>query len=429
MLKQNKKEIFWLVFLALVFVILRSINFARYLTFFGWDQAEHAILALEAFRAKKLVLIGPKVSAINFQGRYIFLGPLMTYLMGFFLVLGSWEPQAASYFFMLMCGLMVFPLYFGVKWLINDRAAWIIAIVYTLLPYYLTYTRFMWNPNFQFALLPLLFFVMGLYAKLKKFWLILLVGFCLGLLFQLHYQFIFSAVFIAGYYFLFKKENRRQFLLFAVGFVAAVSPLILFELRHQFYLSQTLYLYWEHAKELEIVGNKNHYWLSQSFLLLLAVLAVVKNQLNKIEAKKMRFLYAGLFVVLLLMASRITFVRPERGFWAPVPNWFYATEVKIYKIVKGYTQENNLTDYNVTNQMYDPLAMLQKYMIKRDGVPIKSFDDYWHEKYLFVVDRYGKTNFMDNPGYEMLTLRPYKIQKTWRLNDSYVLHLVERLSE
>ena len=421
MIKLIKKEWVVLLFFIAVFIGLRSLNFIYYLTFIGWDQAEHAILALDMVRNQHLVLIGPRISAVLFQGRQIFLGPAMTYIMAFFLSLGNWDPARASYLFMLISGLMIVPLYYGIKWLIGKRSAWIMVIIYTLLPYYLTYTRFMWNPNFQFAMLPILFFLMGYYRRLKKNWVFFLVAFWLGMLFQLHYQFIISVLLISVYYFLLKKEGWKKFFIYCAGFLVSVSPLIIFELRHQFYLTNTLILFAKHYKELEMLGNRNHYYLSQSFILLVGLLALVNGYIKKIKPRTTTVLLSLLFVVLFAFSSRITFVKPHTSFWSPWPYWNYPAEVRAYDIIK----KENLTDFNVTNQLYDPLAMIQKYMMKRDGIMI-NFEDYWENKYLFVIDQMGKKNYMDNPGYEVLYFRPFKVLKSWNLNDHFQMHLVER---
>ncbi|GEM_PF-831683 len=420
--RNNKQDVLLLIFFVGVFIALRSINFMRYLTFFGWDQAEHAILALNLFRSKDLVLIGPRVSAVLYQGRQIFLGPAMTYLMTFLLGLSNWDPAAASYLFMILSGIMIIPLYYGMKWLTGRRAAWITVVFYTLLPYYLTYTRFLWNPNFQFALLPVFVFLAGYYQKTKKNWVFFILSLWLGVLFQLHYQFIISIIFIFIYYFLYRKEGLKKFIIFCAGFVAGVSPLILFELRNQFYLTKTLMLFVKHINELEMRGSRNHYYLSQSFVLMIGLLILTKKYVEKIKPKVFFVFISLLAAILFSFSAKITFIRPDTAFWSPTPYWDYSVEVKTYEIIKN----ERLKDFNVTNQLYDSLAMLQKYMMMRDNIVI-NYDDYRKNKYLFVIDKAGKENYMDNPGYEVLFFRPYRLLKTWALNDRYSMHLVERL--
>jgi len=422
--QEFKKEFLIILFFISVFITIRSIHFIYHLTFMGWDQAEHAIAALNVVKNKKLVLLGPRISAVSYQNKQIFLGPAMTYLMVFFLVLGKWDPAIASYIFMIFSGLMIVPLYYGVKWLVGKRSAWIMVIFYTLLPYYLTYTRFLWNPNFQFALLPILFFLMGYYQKSKKQLILFLISFWLGILFQLHYQFIFSLILITTYYFLLKKEGLKKFLIFCAGFLAGVSPLILFEFRNQFYLTNTLILYAKHYKEVQRIGNKDHYYLSQSFIFLLGFLALINNYLEKIKVKVNIALLSFLSLILFSFSARNTFIRPDTEFWSYVPYWNYPAEVKVYEIIK----KEDLKNFNVTNQLYDSLALIQKYMLMRDNITI-NFDDYYNNKYLFIIEKTGKKNYMENPGYEVLGFRPYRYLKTWKINDHFCMHLVERLNK
>jgi len=424
MIKNAKKEFLLVLFFVVIFIALRSINFIYYLTFIGWDQAEHAILALDVFRKKELVLIGPPVTAISFQGRQIFLGPFMTYLMIIFLALGNWNPVIASYIFMISCALMIIPLYYGVKWLLGQKAAWIMVIIYSLLPYYLNYTRFLWNPNFQFALLPALFLFMGLYQKSRNSWFLFITALWMGVLLQLHYQFIISIILITIYYFLVKKENFRKLLIYLGGLLVGFSPIFIFELRHQFYLSKTLLLFYQHINELDIRGNRNHYYLGLSFVVLLGFMGLINNQLKRLNIKVFNIFLLLLFVVLIIFAAQITLIRPATAFWSPVQNWNYLADIKAYNIIKS----QNLVNFNVTNQPTDSLALNQKYLLQRDNVKI-NYDDYWNEKYLFVIDKAGKKNFMDNPGYEVKTFRPLRLLKTWKINNYYNIYLVERLTK
>jgi len=423
MVKTARNEILLLLFFVVIFIALRSINFIYYLNFTGWDQGQHALLALDVFKNKKLVLIGPPVTSISFQGKQIFIGPIMTYLMIFFLALGKWGPAIASYIFMVFSALMIIPLYYGVKWLLGQRAAWIMVIIYSLLPYYLNYTRFLWDPNFQFVLLSIMFLFMGLYYKNKNSWFLFITSFWAGLLLQFHYQFIISIILITIYYFIIKKETFKKFLIYSAGLMVGFSPILIFELRHQFYLSKTLLFFYQHANELSINGSKNHYYLSLLPVVLLGFMGLINNQMKRLNEKVFNILLSLLFIVLIIFAAQITLIRPTAAFWSPVPNWNYLAEYKAYDIIR----KENLVDFNVTNQTYDPLALVQKYLLQRDNIKT-NYDDYWHEKYLFVIDKAGKKNFMDNPGYEVKTFRPYKLLKTWKINDYYNMHLVERLA-
>lgn len=166
MTKPLKKELLIIVLFVAVFILLRSINFTWHLNFSG-DQATFSTKALEIYRSGKPVLLGPPMS-INLNGRYAFQGPMIYYELLFFLILGGFNPIVSSYIFMIFCALMIVPLYYGTKILLNRRAALIIVAAYTILPYYIDFTRFLWNPTFQFSLVPLIILLMALYKRKKK---------------------------------------------------------------------------------------------------------------------------------------------------------------------------------------------------------------------------------------------------------------------
>ena len=178
----QKKELVLLLLLIGIFIAIRSIHFTSYLNF-STDQGLFSLEALKIYNEKSLTLIGPPMS-YSFQGRELFQGGIIYYGFLFFLLLGNFDPVTASYFFMLFAGVMLIPLFYGTKHLLSVHAAWVVALCYALLPIYIDYTRFLWNPNFQLVLLPVLLFFMGLFAKTEKHRYLFLVALTSGILLQ-----------------------------------------------------------------------------------------------------------------------------------------------------------------------------------------------------------------------------------------------------
>ena len=112
--------------------------------------------------------------------------------------------------------------------------------------------------------------------------------------------------------------------------------------------------------------------------------------------------------------------KPKQAF-GMAKNWNFLLEKKAYEIIK----KENLKDFNVVNLIYDNLSVVIKYQMRRDNYLI-NFDDYYHNKYLFVIDK-NEANISKNPAYEIKTFFPRKKLKQWKLNDSYNLYLFERI--
>lgn len=415
------KEVVILCFIFLAFIFVRSIYFTDHVNFSD-DQGVQATVILENYRIHKIPLIGNRVSSPNYQGHYLYQGPGYYYMLFPILLVTNFEPISSSYLFMLFCALMIFPLYYGMKMLQGMRAAWLMVIMYTFLPYYINYTRFHWNPNYQLALLPILLLLMGLYHKKKSKKLFFLIAVFIGFLFQFHYQFFLVTIAILIYYFLVKKVSPKLLIHFVGGFIIGVSPLIIFELKHDFYHIRTLLLFLEHRNELNSAGSITtpHYYLSLSFFSLVTLLGIFKERLQK---SKNFVIFCSLFAVILFSwTASINFHKPEQSYWSPAPHWSYAEEFKAYTIIKSM----NVTNYNIANlAYYNTESYVIKYLLKRDMVDI-NYNEYYQNKYLFVVKK-ANTNLYDTMSYEVATFKPSKILKTWKLNDYYNLYFLERM--
>lgn len=412
------KRIFWILFFIVIFIVIRSINYEYYLNWSG-DQANFGTEALRIFRTKAITLIGPQISA-NLQGRFIFQGPLIYYFSLFFLFLGRWDPLISSYLFMLFASIMIFPLFYGVKKLINEKVSWLMVIIYTLLPYYINYTRFIWNTTFLLALLPILILLMGLFKEKKEMKVFFLLSVWLGILLQFHYQFaiIIAALFI--YYFFFKRLKGIYLLLFLLGNAVGFSPILIFELKHNFYNFQTLILYIQNWSRVDRPGNLTmpHYYTSLSFMLIITILGYMSHKIMKISY---RYFFIFAFIVG-IYALILNIPKPKAAFWAPTSPWNYLAEKKIYEIIRS----TKITkDFNVANlAYYDTRSAVIKYFMKRDGYEI-NYDDYYGNKYLFVVTEGSK--YLSNPSYEVATFNPHKILNQWNINDRYKMLLLERI--
>jgi len=420
MKKIFRKELVLFVLAILIFVSVRSVYFTQHLNFSD-DQAGQATDILQDYREHKIPLIGNRASSPSYQGHFIYQGPAYYYMYFPFLYLTNFEPISSSYLFMLFCAVMIIPLYYGMKLLIDKRTAILLVIIYTLLPYYVAYTRFHWNPNYLLSLLPLLLLLMGLYKKYKTQKLFFCIAVLVGILFQFHYAFIFVVLGLVIYYFFIKKVSPFFLIYFFVGFAIGFSPLILFELKHDFYHTRTLLLFIQHYKELDSAGSiyTPHYYLSISFMLFVVFLGLTKKMLPK--GRSFIITCSILSVLLFAWTAADNFHKPQQSFWSPAPYWSYVDEYNAYQIIES----QNLKDYNVANlAYYNTEAYFIKYLLKRDKEAI-NYDDYYHNKYLFVVKK-SNTKIFDTLSYEVAFFKPSKLLKTWQLNDHYNLYLLKR---
>ncbi len=419
--KINKKlELILLIIFFFLFILIRSFHFSYFLNW-SQDQAECSIEALKIYREKKLTLIGPQISA-TYQGRLLFQGPITYYLFLFFLLLGNWDPVKASYLFMIFASLSIFPLYFGIKKLSNRKVSFIFLVIYSFLPYFINYTRFLWNSTLQLSMLPYLIYFLSNYYQKKTTINFFIVSFFLGLLTQFHYQFL---IIVFGFfvYFLINEKNKiKTFFFFTLGIALGLLPLLLFEIRHNFYNLQTAILFLKNWSKVDKPGGINtpHYYLSLSFFFIFLTLIRLKNFVKKLSTKIIILLAITLFFYSLLQNSK----KPQQSYWAPAKYWHYPMEEKAYQIIKQTKLKEN---FNVADlSYYNTKAAVIKYFLIRDGYQI-NYEDYYQNRYLFVIAH--NKDYEETLSYEVAFFKPRKLIKKWSLNDYYQLYLFERIKK
>lgn len=409
MVKQAKLHFLIILILIITFVFIRSINFTEHLNF-SYDQGWGSARVLEIWRNKEITLVGPGSSLIA-EHKEILQGSVIYYFQLVFLLIGSFDPIKSSYAFMLLSSIILIPLYFGVKNLINKNGAIMVSVIYALFPLFIDYTRFFFGPNFQLSLFPILIFFMGI-EKIKKsnLWLFL-VFFSAGFLLQFHYAFILIIIGLLIYYIINAKNKLQSALISLLGLSLGFLPMILFELKNSFYNSKILMLYLTTPHN-NIDFSHPHRYLSFTLFLIILITYWFRKSINIKHC-------AVVFFLLLTLSLYIYIPLPTHGFGMK-PHWNYLMEKKSYEIIK----KQNLNDFNVVNHIYDNLSVVIKYQMKKDGYVI-NYDDYYHNKYLYVIS--STPNVFNDPAYELNTFKPNKLVEKWKLNDYYNLYLFKRL--
>lgn len=408
------KEWLAVIFILIVGICIRSIYFTEHLNF-STDQASFATESLEIWQNKEVRLIGPSISFKTF-GREVFQGSLTYYFQLLFLVPAQFEPVMTSYLFMLFAMSMMIPLYIGAKLLINRNVAFIVISTFALLPMYIYHTRFLWNPNFQLSLTPILLLLMGLFSVTGKQRYFYIISIFAGIQLLFHYQYIVVMLGLLIYYFVYKRLGFQYLMIYFFGILVGFSPIILFEIRNQFYNTQTVLLYFSNISGIFSLGPRSalntHYILSISLFAYVVFLASIQKLVRPKHV-------IALFILLFILASERYIMQKPSGAFGMAKNWNIQYEKQVFDIVTS----QNVSNYNVINLGYDTVATVQKYLMKTNGVVI-NYDDYYTNEYLFVITK--DIDYMNDPAYEINTFKPSIIVREWEINPTYKLILLQR---
>lgn len=226
--KKGKPFFVMLILILILASFLRFYKLSQYMTFLG-DEGRDALVIKSILVDHHIPLIGPPTSVGN-----IYLGPLYYYMMALPMWVFWLNPVAAAGMNALIGVLTVFLVYFLSKRWFGKEAGLAASFLYAVSPVTIIYSRSSWNPN------PAPFFaglaIYSLYNAQKRgsiLWFAL-TGAFIGAAVQMHYlALILIPVALVIYFF--KSPYRVSGLLSAaLSFILVISPLIWFDLRHNF---------------------------------------------------------------------------------------------------------------------------------------------------------------------------------------------------
>ena len=216
---------------------LRLYRIQDYMTFLGDEGRD--VLIVDNILHGKLTLLGPTASVGGF-----FLGPIYYHFMAPFLFIFNYSPVRPEVMVALFGIATVYLIYKFSREIFNSRVGLISALLYSISPVVIAYSRSSWNPNiFPFFSLLTLFIIYKAQVK-NNIKLFMLGGVLLGISMQLHYLALFLGFIIAVYILstfiirYFFKSSRdililiKSYLSILFGFIIGLSPFLAFEIRH-----------------------------------------------------------------------------------------------------------------------------------------------------------------------------------------------------
>jgi len=201
------------------------------LNFFTYDQARDALFIKRIIIDHKFRLIGTQSSIPG-----LYTGPFYYYLMVPFLLLFNLNPAGLDLGTAFFGVISVYLLYIILKSLTkNSWVSLIIAALYALQPQIVQQSRFAWNPNTTpfFVLI----FILSLHKLIngsRLYWLGVFIP--LAIVLQLHYSgmCLIPALMIIVFMFRKKIVLGKWFFLSVFIFCVLMSPLVFFDVRHDF---------------------------------------------------------------------------------------------------------------------------------------------------------------------------------------------------
>lgn len=251
-----KKFIFehWIIILIITLAGILRLWRLESLTTFGADQGYDFLIVKRMLVDHKFTLLGPKIGPYNNIGQ-LFLGPAYYYIIAPSLYFANFDPIGPAILTVL---LSVFTL--GLIYLISIKffskpIAIIASLLFASTPLLIDQSRASSNPHIipLFSAVIIFFYFSLIKKNLKSFLGTFFIGFSAGIIFQLHYIAVSQILAIMIFVLFRKKINDLLKIIF--WFLVAISPQILFEIRHDFFITNEFLKQFNNNQNFLTTGN------------------------------------------------------------------------------------------------------------------------------------------------------------------------------
>jgi hypothetical protein len=392
------KKIAGIILIIFVFWGLRWWNIEERMNF-SMDQGTFLIRAKEIWDKKELVLIGPEASAVV-EGRHFFQGPIIYCSIIMLGILGNWNPIWMSGW---LAGVVLMTnLWLGkiIKKVINERTAWLYLVIISFLPISIQYSNFIWNPNFLLIITPLF-----LGALLNSWWF--WAGVLAGIGIQFHFQFGVVILIALGWILI---KNRKELGCFLIGMLLGYSPLLIFDLRNNYYNVRTIWLWLTTKNDVPIIVTDYY------FLALVPAIALV---ISWWLAKKKPWVQIG--TVMLIMTWGILAVTVKKKVVGMPDNWSYKDLVVTKETILKIEKEK----YNVVNLLSgDSRFYPLRYLLRDEH--LEEINNYKDLDTLLVVAKNDSQNEIENSRVWEIASFGGKVLEVKKINEVNSLYILKK---
>ncbi len=226
----------YLIFIMITAFFFYAFNL-RYTYFFSGDMARDTLASLRVLKNKEITAIGPPLSFGQYGTREIYFSSLTYYMGALGLLLFNKDVLGPVYIniFLMMIGIYYF--YRLARLFFDQKKSLLATAIFSLSPVVVAHLRFFWNPNFTISISPIYWYYYFIALKENKKINYFLSGFLAGFLFHFHYFVIFA---IGISLILLLRKNFKNSMFFILSFTLSILPLILFEIKNHFYLTNAL---------------------------------------------------------------------------------------------------------------------------------------------------------------------------------------------
>jgi len=320
--KSNLLKILILILAISAGVILRSTELLNHNYVFGFDQGREYLVVREMVLNHKLRLIGSEIGSGSAGFTGIFHGPVFYYFLSLAYIFFNGDPYGGIVLMFIFGLATIIFTFFLVGKLFGYLFGLFAAILVSISPPLISQSRFLWSPNPVSFFILLAFYFTYYINRGAKY--IFFSSFFSGFIYNFELATAVPVSLGLALYCLFvlRFKKLKQYLYLIAGYVFSFSPMIIFDIKHNFQASRGLFNHFSNPKnnliDIHKILNSSKdiissftYSYSDTFpkqsllpgwLIILFIFIVVVFMIYKESNKQLKY-----FILYLLILPLITF--------------------------------------------------------------------------------------------------------------------------
>lgn len=231
-----------IILLVILGVFLRTYQFPERINF-GMEQGMTLSMTASYIHEKFSLLGMSNVARVTHDGHMVLINPLYNYsLIPFMLVLGK-NPITLSYLALWINLLTALVLYYVAQKVFNKRTAIFSSFFFLFNLTMIEHSLTLWIHNLVPLVGILSFYLLVKWQSNRSWAIVFVLGILSGLGYAMEYIYLLTAGLIALYLFATSKSKISTIFWYTLGFAIPQLPVIIFDLRHEWYNIKTLWQY------------------------------------------------------------------------------------------------------------------------------------------------------------------------------------------
>ncbi len=412
----SKFKVVLLIVLFSTACFIRSYNFVKRINF-GPEQGI-SLLVSANYIGEKLSLLGQKYFRTTSYGQDLHAAPIFNYSLVPLEIIFKFNPIPITAFFLLLnllTGVVIFYIVFKMK---NFSVALFSTILFLFNSYMIYHSMFIWILNYFPLFGVLLIYLLFLFNKDNKSYYPFLIGILCGIGFGFDYTFLFTAIVCLMALLFISRKKINNFLIFVAGGILGNSPMVIFDLKHQFYNTKTLWQYFLDTLKNPKQNGIAYYHLFPFWPLFALLGGIILAWIFK-KNKAAALFITALYIFLNLSSPLISF-NSAVGMGAGM-------NVSIWEEAAKVIAQDNPNNFNISEVLdFDSRAyplryiLSYQYNLKPQGITKYANLD---ALYVFAPKNY---DFQKAISWEINVYRPFKIYKISTFGNYAVYKLMKK---